>query len=143
MNLLGHMHNGRTPMLWTPWCIHAPDAGEETVLAAIDSVIERVREVPLGTADFERARLKARSSLYESVGGGMFPGLGRADLLASYALIDGDPAGALEIEDHFEALTPELVLATAQEYLRPSNRAVLAIEPGAGSTDDPDVGGAP
>ena len=121
------MHNGRTPMLWAPWCIHAPDASEDTVLSAIDEVIERVRERPLPAADFERARLKARSALYESLSGGMFPGLGRADLLASFALFDGDPAGALAIEARFEELTPELVLATAQEYLRPSNRAVLAL----------------
>ena len=147
LNLLGHMHNGRTPMLWSPWCIHAPDASEAAVLGVIDEVLERVRERPLSAADFERARLKARSSLYESLSGGMFPGLGRADLLASFALFDDDPSGALAIEERFEELTPELVLATAQEYLRPSNRAVLAIvpgagEPGTGAADADAAGGA-
>ena len=77
----------------------------------------------------------------------MFPGLGRADLLASFALFDDDPSGALAIEERFEELTPELVLATAQEYLRPSNRAVLAIvpgagEPGTGAADADAAGGA-
>ncbi len=29
------------------------------------------------------------------------------------------------------AVTPELILATAKEYLRPGNRTVLVVEPGA------------
>lgn len=138
MNLLGNMYNGRTPMLWAPWCIHAPEARTEEVLGAIDSVVERVREGPLDAADFARARLKARSALYEIAGGGMFPGLGRADLLASSALIDGDAGRVNAIEERLDELTPELVAATAREYLRPSNRTVLAVEPGAGGAASPE-----
>ena len=131
LNLLGNMHNGRTPMLWAPWCIYTSDVHDDVVISVIDEVLERVRERPLPIADFERARLKARSTLYESLGGGMSPGLGRAELLASFALFDGDPSGALDIEMRFEELSPELVLSTAQTYLRSSNRVVLAIDPGA------------
>ncbi|MYH41900.1 MAG: insulinase family protein [Chloroflexi bacterium] len=131
MNLMGNMYNGRTPMLWAPWLIHAREASSEAVLAAIDSVVEGVRSRALPGAVLERARLKARSALYETAAGGMFPGLGRADLLASAALIDGDPAWVNGIEARLDELTPELVLETAREYLRPDNRAVLAVEPGA------------
>ena len=132
MNLLGNMYNGRTPMLWAPWLIHAREASVETVLEAVDSVIEPLRRRALPAAVLERARLKARSALYETAGGGMFPGLGRADLLASAALIDGDPAWVNGIEQRLDELTPGLVLETAREYLRPGNRAVLAVEAGAG-----------
>jgi hypothetical protein len=76
-----------------------------------------------------------RSDLYDTLGG-MF-GFGRADLLASFALFDSDPARINQIEDHLRAVTPELLQKTAQEYLRPTNRTVLLIEPGASpaSTD--------
>ena len=143
MNLLGHMYNGRTPMLWAPWLIHAREASVEAVLGAIDPVVERVRERPLPAADFARAKLKARSALYEAAAGGMLPGLGRADLLASAALIDGDPGWVNGIEERLEELTPGVVLETAREYLRPGNRAVLAVEPGAGdgSSPEPSAGG--
>jgi hypothetical protein len=73
-----------------------------------------------------------RSDLYDTLGG-MF-GFGRADLLASFALFDGDPARINKIEDQLRAVTPELIRKTAQEYLRPTNRTVLAIEPGAAAT---------
>ncbi|MCY4639351.1 MAG: pitrilysin family protein [Chloroflexi bacterium] len=145
MNLLGNMFNGRTPMLWAPWLIHDREASVETVLGAIDAVVERVREHPLPADDFARAKLKARSALYETAAGGMFPGLGRADLLASAALIDGDTGWINGVEERLEDLTPGVVLATAREYLRSSNRAVLAVEAGAGpdaSPDPPDATGA-
>ena len=142
MNLLGNMYNGRTPMLWAPWLIHGQEANAETVLGAIDPVIERVRTHPLPAGDFERARLKARSALYETAGGGMFPGLGRADLLASSALIDGDPAWVNGVEERLEELTPEVVVHAAREYLRSTNRTVLAVEAGAGAAAST-AGGAP
>jgi predicted Zn-dependent peptidase len=60
-------------------------------------------------------------------------GFGRADLLASFALFDDDPSRINRIEAEFAAVTPELIQQTAQEYLRPTNRTILTIEPGAGA----------
>ena len=73
-----------------------------------------------------RALVKTRSALYDDIDG--FFGFGRADLLASYALFDDDPGKINRIEEEFRKVTPELILKTAKEYLRPGNRTVLLVE---------------
>jgi len=55
-------------------------------------------------------------------------GFGRADMLASFALFDDNPALINNIEAEFHKITPELVQRTAAEYLRPENRTVLVLE---------------
>ena len=68
-----------------------------------------------------------RSSLYDKME--QFGGFGRADLLASFALFDDDPGRINRIEAEFRKVTPELIQKTAREYLRPTNRTILVIEP--------------
>jgi zinc protease len=75
--------------------------------------------------------VKLRSNFYDNVGG--FFGFGRADLLASFALFDDDPARINGLEDQFKKVTPELMQKTAREYLRPTNRTILIVEPKSGS----------
>ena len=71
--------------------------------------------------------MKLRSSLYDDLGS--FNGFGRADILASFALFDDNPQRINDLESEFRKVTPELVMKTAQEYLRPTNRTVLILEP--------------
>src|SRR5438874_2179081 len=61
-----------------------------------------------------------------------FNGFGRADMLASFALFDDNPQRINDIESQFRKVTPTLIQKTAQEYLRPTNRTILTIEPKAG-----------
>ena len=56
--------------------------------------------------------------------------VGRADLLASFALFDNDPNRINTLEAGFAAVTPALIQKTAQEYLRPTNRTILVVNPG-------------
>jgi len=124
---LGNMLNYDGPMLMIGSLIHDADKPADSILAAIDGVIEDLRTRPVDAATLERARIKARSGFYsylEALGG-----FGRADLLAVFALFDSDPARINRIEDEFAKVTPELIQRTAQEYLRPTNRTVLTIEP--------------
>jgi predicted Zn-dependent peptidase len=135
INLLGNMYDYEGPMLWMASLIHDKDVSADSILEVMDSAIAPLRSAPVDQATLERALVKMRSDLYDTLGG-MF-GFGRADLLASFALFDSDPARINRIEDHLRAITPELIQKTAQEYLRPTNRTVLIIEPGAppASTD--------
>ena len=71
--------------------------------------------------------VKMRSDLY-AMQESTF-GFGRADLLASFALFDDDPARINGLESEFAKVTPELIRKTAEEVLRPTNRTILAIEP--------------
>ncbi|HEY9516987.1 MAG TPA: pitrilysin family protein [Gemmatimonadaceae bacterium] len=132
INLLGNMYDYQGPMLWMASLVHDKDKSADSILAVIDSTIEPLRTAPVDQATLDRALVKMRSDLYDTIGG-MF-GFGRADLLASYALFDGRPARVNQIESELRKVTPELILETAREYLRTSNRTVLLIEPRSDST---------
>jgi predicted Zn-dependent peptidase len=122
---LGNMYNYNGPMLWTGYLFHDAEKTPATIAAAVDSVVEDLRTRPVDRATLDRALVKIRSNLYDILGG---LGLGRADLLACYALFDDDPARINRIEAEFAKVTPELIQRTAQEYLRPGNRTILTID---------------
>ncbi|MGZ8306289.1 MAG: M16 family metallopeptidase, partial [Allosphingosinicella sp.] len=124
---LGNMYNYRGPMLWTVAFIHDPAKSREEITTALDSVIEDVRTKPVAAAELERARTKIRSNLYNLADPSTRFGL--VDLLAVGAMWEDDPAWVNRLEAGFDAVTPELLLATAKEYLRPTNRSILLVQP--------------
>ena len=128
INLLGNMYDYNGPMLWTAYLFHDNNVKQDDILAAVDSVIEPLRTKPIDQKTLDRALVKLRSDFYDQVG--QSNGFGLADMLASFALFDDNPARINDIEAQFRKLTPALLQKTAQEYLRPTNRTVLAIEPG-------------
>ncbi|HEX7046663.1 MAG TPA: pitrilysin family protein [Gammaproteobacteria bacterium] len=125
INLLGNMFNYNGPMLWTASLIHDADVDPEAIMTATNEVIEKLRTEPVDQETLDRALVKMRSSLYDTLGG--FYGFGRADLLAAFALFDDNPARINELEAEFREVTPALIQKTAQEYLRPTNRTVLKL----------------
>ena len=124
---LGNMYNYKGPMLWTVATFHDQTTSPDTLLSAIESQIAALRDAPIDQETLDRALVKMRSSLYGDIEA--FFGFGRADLLASFALFDDDPARINRLEAEFRKVTPELIQRTAQEYLRTTNRTVLIIEP--------------
>lgn len=129
INLLGNMFNYNGPMLWTAAMIHGEEFTPGEIMASVDEVVEGLREEPVTEAELERAKTKLLSEFYGVVDSPTRFGL--VDLLASFALFDDDPARINRIEGGFDNVTPALMLETAEEYLRPGNRTVLRIEPGA------------
>ena len=127
INLLGNMYDYDGPMLWEAALFHDARTSPDSILHVIDGAIEPLRDSLVDRATLDRALVKARSSLYGAVD--EFFGFGRADLLASFALFDGDPSRINDIEREYRQVTPELIRRTAQEYLRPGNRTILIIEP--------------
>jgi predicted Zn-dependent peptidase len=127
INELGNMFNIDGPTLWTPYLMHDSDKSPDEILKAFDAEVEAVRTKPVDKATYDLALVKVRSSLYDAIESQF--GFGRADLLASFALFDDDPGKINRLESEFRKVTPDLMLKTAQEYLRPSNRTVLIIEP--------------
>lgn len=131
---LGNMLNYQGPMLWQAFFIHDETVEQERIMAVLDRVIEHVRTNPLDEEMLTRAKVKWRSDFYDTVGENF--GFGRADLLASLALFDDKPELINEFEAQIMAVTPEQVLQAAKEYLRPTNRTILALEAGAGKTEE-------
>jgi predicted Zn-dependent peptidase len=124
---LGNQFNYNGPMLWQASLIHDQNVTEAQILEAWDGVIQQVQSKPLDPATIELARTKLLSSYYNDVG--QFFGFGAADLLASFALFDDDPARINRLEAEFAKVTPEQVQKVAQDYLRPTNRTVVTRVP--------------
>ncbi|MBI2427374.1 MAG: insulinase family protein [Ignavibacteriales bacterium] len=126
INLLGNMFNYNGPMLWMASLIHDNSVKPDEIVAAWDESVEEIRNAPVDKATIDRALVKLRSDLYDNFSG-LF-GFGTADMLASFALFDDNPARINTLEDEFKKVTPELIQKTAQEYLRPTNRTILVLE---------------
>ncbi|MCR5871669.1 hypothetical protein LRS12_13645 [Sphingomonas sp. J344] len=116
-------------MLWSFNFTHDANRSRDEIKAAVDAVIEDLRTRKVTPEELARARTKMRSSLYSTIDG--TGRIGLIDLLAVYALFDNDPNKVNTLEDGFAKVTPELIQKTAQEYLRPTNRSIYVIDPGA------------
>lgn len=125
---LGNIFNYNGPMQWTVAFVHDPSHSREQITAALDEVIEDVRTRPVSDDELQRALTRVRSSLYNLADPSTRFGL--VDLLAVGALWEDDPNWVNTLEAGFRGVTPELMLATAREYLRPTNRSILLVQPG-------------
>jgi zinc protease len=125
INLLGNAFNYNGPMLWTIGLIHDSEFTVGEVVDTIDTTVEGIRTEMISEADLERATTKVLSDFYGNVDTATRFGL--IDYLASFAMFDDEPERINQITAGFEQVTPQLVLETAQEYLRPTNRTVLEV----------------
>jgi len=96
-------------------------------------VFEEFKIQGIDQATLDRALVKWRSAYYDEINS--FFGFGRADLMASLALFDDNPALINEFEKGMMAVTPDLIQKTAQEYLRSANRTTLVLEAGAANEE--------
>ncbi len=122
---LGNMFNYNGPMLFSVDLIHDEKFTPQEILAATDTVIAGLHSKPVAQASIDRAIVKLRSGLYDTMS--QFGGFGRADLLASFALFDDKPENINQIEANFRKVTPALIQKTAKEYLRNTNRTVVIL----------------
>jgi zinc protease len=125
---LGSMYDYAGPMLWIVDAFHDSDKPADSLISAFDAAIEPLRTQPVSEDELARALVKLRSSFYSELES--FSGFGRANVLASFALFDDDPGRINRLESEFAKVTPELLMATAREYLAPANRTILTIVPG-------------
>lgn len=130
INFLGNAYNYNGPMQWAGFLIHGSEHDPDAIIADLDAVIADVQETPVSDEEFNRAMTKFRSSLYDTLGDGNRIGL--IDMLAVFALFDDDPSRVNNLVSEFDVVTPELIQKTAQEYLRPTNRSIIKLVPGAG-----------
>jgi zinc protease len=126
---LGNMYDYSGPMLWISQFFYDGNVPSDSLVSAFDRVIERVRSEPVDQATIDRALVKVRSDLYGNLES--FGGFGRANILASFALFDDDPARINKLESEFAKVTPAILQQTAKDYLRKGNRTVYIIKPGA------------
>ncbi|MBY0434343.1 MAG: insulinase family protein [Cyclobacteriaceae bacterium] len=126
INYLGNMFNYSGPMIWMADLIYDANVSPDSILFQVDKAVDELQK-NVTQEDLDLAIVKMRSKLYDDLGG--FFGIGRADMLASFALFDDDPARLNTLEDEFRKVTPDLIKKTAQEYLRSTNRTILIVDP--------------
>ncbi|MDO1445710.1 pitrilysin family protein [Rhodocytophaga aerolata] len=127
INYLGNMFNYNGPMLWMGNLIHDSTVPADSIVTVLDKAVADLKNQGVDQATIDRALVKIRSSLYDNLVG--FYGFGRADLLASFALFDDNPARINDLEAEFKKVTPALIKKTAEEYLQPTNRTILTVDP--------------
>lgn len=125
INYLGNMFNYNGPMIWMADLIYDKSVSPDSILIEFDKAVASLDKVTQEELDL--ALVKIRSSLYDDIGG--FFGVGRADLLACFALFDDDPSRINTIESEFRKVTPDLVRKTAKAFLRNTNRTILIVDP--------------
>jgi predicted Zn-dependent peptidase len=128
---LGNMFDIKGPALWTVALIHDSDKPADEIVKAIDEEIRKLQSTPVTRDDLDLAMVKLRSSMFSEEES--FFGFCKVNLLASFALFDDDPGKINRLEDEFRKVTPELIMKTANEVLRPGNRTILTITPKAGA----------
>jgi len=126
INYLGNMFNYKGPMLWMYNLTYDNDTSREDVLTAIDETMADLK-ANISQETLDRAVVKIRSQLYDELGGTF--GLGRADLLATFALFDDNPQRINTLEEEFKKITPEILKKTIDDYLINSNRTILTVNP--------------
>ncbi|MBT8183210.1 MAG: insulinase family protein [Eudoraea sp.] len=126
INYLGNMFNYNGPMLWMYNFTYDKETSKTDILNAIDEVMTELK-LTVSQEMIDRAIVKIRSQLYDNIGGTF--GLGRADLLCSFALFDDDPSRINALEDEFKKISPEIIKSTIDEYLIPTNRTILEVNP--------------
>ena len=124
---LGNMFNYNGPMLWDGSLIHDPTVSSDSIIAVLDREIKKLETNGINQELLELAQVKMRSSFYDQIS--QLYGFGKADLLASFALFDNNPARINTLETEFKKVTPAIMQKTIREYLRPTNRTILTINP--------------
>lgn len=125
INYLGNLYNYQGPMVWMADLIYDANVSPDSIISVFDKSIAELSNV--SQEDLNLAIVKLRSDLYSTLG--QLNGFGRADLLSSFALFDNDPARINSLEGEFKKITPEIISKTAAEYLRPTNRTILIVDP--------------
>jgi predicted Zn-dependent peptidase len=125
INYLGNMFDYNGPMLWMTNMIHDANVSPDSIIHQVDNAIAELDGISQDELDL--AIVKMRSNLYDNLG--QLFGFGTADLLASFALFDDDPSRINTLENEFRKITPDIVKKTVDEYLRPSNRTILILNP--------------
>src|SRR3989442_11156142 len=114
-------------MLWLVSWFHDRGLPADSLVAVVDREVAALQSQPVDAATLARAKIKLRSSLYDIVE--QFSGLGKLDLLASFALFDNDPGELNRLEAQVEKGTPAPLPPAAPQDPPPQNPTGDTINP--------------
>lgn len=124
----GSIYTTNSPNFWSAFAYHPATVPADTLIAAMDGVIERLRREPVDEATLRRAIAKARADYFGQWSQGL--GEGKLDMMAQFALFDDAPQRLATFDAELQKITAAAVQRAAREYLRPSNRTIIVLQPG-------------
>jgi predicted Zn-dependent peptidase len=130
-NFLGTNWDMKGPMLYTMRVDYLNDKTAAQVLDAIEQVLAEIRAKGISEAELAQAKTALRSAFLEDLEGGFMPRLGRANLLAAFALFDDDPGRINTILGELDKVTVDDVKAAANRWFVPTNRTSIDSRPAA------------
>lgn len=126
INYLGDMFTSNDPMLWMTHLIHGSGISADSVVAELDAALADLLN-HMNEDLLQLAKNKMCAALREQSPGSS--GLGWVDRLACFALFDDNAARVNQLEEGFEQVDIPLIKKTILEWMRPSNRTILVVEP--------------
>jgi predicted Zn-dependent peptidase len=124
----GSIYTTNGPNFWTAYAYHDARVSPDSLLAAMDVVIDRLQRELVDDASLKRAITKARTDYFAQWSQGF--GEGKLDMLGQFALFDDAPQRAYTFDAELAAITAADVQRAAREYLRRGNRTVLFLQAG-------------
>jgi predicted Zn-dependent peptidase len=128
-NFLGNNWDVKGPMLYTVRVDYLNDKTAAQVLDSIEAVLKDFREKGITESELAQSKTALRSAFLEDMEGGFMPRFGRANLLATFALFDDNPARINTILDELEKVTVADVKAAAARWFVPTNRTSIDSKP--------------
>lgn len=123
----GSIYTTNGPNFWTAYAFHDARVSTDSLLAAMDVVIDRLQRELVDDASLRRAIAKARTDYFAQWSQGF--GEGKLDMLGQFALFDDAPQRVYTFDAELAAITAADVQRAAREYLRRGNRTVLLLLP--------------
>src|SRR5690242_14916572 len=115
----------RNPAQYATFLLYNPSFQPKQIVDDYQGEIEKIQKESITENEIHRVvTLLLVSKLNQ-----LQTSLGRAQLLASFELLDGKPEEINTLLDRYAAVSPAQVQAVAKKYLTPERRTVLAVLP--------------
>ncbi|MBI4679310.1 MAG: insulinase family protein [Elusimicrobia bacterium] len=114
------------------WVVHKAQSTPLRVKDLVMRQVSRIAERGVDAKELARLKTSLRSKWVRS----QETCLGRARMLLTSALLDGDPAAVNGELERFMAVTPEDTRRAAARYLRPDNAVLFSVAPGGARPED-------
>jgi zinc protease len=115
----------RDPALYDIYLVARAEHTGDELLAALDAVLDDVRQRPASEAELERAKARVELSALQ----GLETVSGKAEQIGFYETVLGDPAASFEKLAAYRRATLGDLLRVARRYLVPSSRTVIHVIP--------------
>ncbi|MBL8234172.1 MAG: insulinase family protein [Bryobacterales bacterium] len=121
----GNPQDYKDPGMWAGFLFHNPGFNGKQIVAQFEEEIEKLKSTPVDAKELERARATFRAGRIRALQSTTT----RANLLAQYELLDGDPGHINSELEKFLSVTPQQMQEAARKYFPKEKQSVLEIVP--------------